>query len=285
MHTKKPKVSACIITYNHEKFLRKCLDGAISQNLDFPYEIVIGEDKSTDNTLAICKEYQNRYPDLIRLIERPANLGMLGNWTGTLGECNGEYIAVCEGDDYWIDPDKLKKQIDFLDNNKQYVLCGSKVKSSNENGEEGESGGKKYGAVSLEDILWRNQFTTCSVVLRKEALDIPPFKNFSRYFTPDWTVWCSVLQYGKGYNFKEITAQYNIHSAGATSGRNRVNALRNKLEDRMLMIENFPAHKQRIKKYGLKIIFHYMWKSLLLKKSYSQALSKNRKLVLNYLNC
>ena len=117
------KVSVCIITYNQEDFIRECLDGAIKQTVDFNYEIVIGEDCSTDRTLQICKEYASAYPNLIKIFERPKNLGMTGNWIESIQNCNGKYIALCEGDDFWTDPLKLQKQVDFLESNPDYVMC------------------------------------------------------------------------------------------------------------------------------------------------------------------
>ena len=116
------KVSACIITYNHEKFISQCLDAAISQNHSYLYEIVIGDDCSTDGTLEICKAYQKKHPDLIRIIERDKNLGITGNWSNSFDQCQGDYIAVCEGDDYWTDTSKIQKQVDFLVNNPNVSL-------------------------------------------------------------------------------------------------------------------------------------------------------------------
>ena len=88
------KISACIITYNQENYIKDCLDGAISQELDYDYEIVIGDDCSTDNTLSICKEYAEKYPEKIRLLSRDKNKGMAGNWVDTIQNCNGKYVAV-----------------------------------------------------------------------------------------------------------------------------------------------------------------------------------------------
>lgn len=283
MENKKIKVTACIITYNHEKFLRECLEGAIHQKLDYDYEIVIGEDKSTDETLKICKEYQQKYPDLIKLIERPKNLGLIGNWIDTLSRCEGDYIGLCEGDDFWTDPIKLQKQVDFLEENKSYSLCATKTQRINEKGEKGENTAKMYGEISFDDVLRQNQFGTCTVVLRSKFLEIPFFDNLNGFFGADWPLWCFMLSKGPGYNIKDLTATYHVHSGGASSGRDKINILRNKLEDRMLMIDNFPEKKKIIKNYGLKIIFHYTWKSLMGQKKYYKALWVNKKLVSSYL--
>lgn len=116
------KVSACIITYNHELFIEDCIKGALNQNIDYDYEIIIGEDCSTDNTFTICERYALEYPDKIKLFRREKNLGLSGNWIESLKACSGDYIAICEGDDYWTDPDKLKLQLDVLTNNDKYIF-------------------------------------------------------------------------------------------------------------------------------------------------------------------
>lgn len=142
----KNKISACIITYKHEAFISECLEGAINQEVPegYSYEIIIGEDKSPDGTLKICREYKKKYFKLIKLIERSKNLGMIGNWLDTISYCDGKYIALCEGDDYWTDPYKLQKQVDFLEENESYSLCATKTQRINEIGEKGEIQGKLY---------------------------------------------------------------------------------------------------------------------------------------------
>ena len=105
------KVSIAMVTYNHEKFIAKALDSVLMQRTDFDYEIVIGEDCSSDNTRNIVIEYKRRYPDNIVLFLNEKNLGMYGNCSQVFQACQGEYIAVLEGDDYWTSPDKLQKQV------------------------------------------------------------------------------------------------------------------------------------------------------------------------------
>ena len=108
------KVSACIITYNQENFIVDCIEGALKQNVNFEYEIIIGDDCSTDKTSEICLEYAKKYPGLIKYYRRDQNLGLSGNWIATLKNCSGDYIALCEGDDYWTDANKLKQQVDDI---------------------------------------------------------------------------------------------------------------------------------------------------------------------------
>lgn len=110
-----PLVSVCIVTYNHELYINKAIEGVLQQRIAFPYEIVIGEDCSTDGTREIVFSYQKRYPDIIRVITSDNNVGMFNNGTRTERACRGKYIAWCEGDDYWHHPLKLQMQVDYLE--------------------------------------------------------------------------------------------------------------------------------------------------------------------------
>jgi glycosyltransferase involved in cell wall biosynthesis len=109
-----PVVSVGMITYNHGPYLAEAIEGVIAQKTDFPIELIIGEDCSTDNTREIALDYQRRYPHLIRVIYSEKNVGMMGNFRRMLEACRGEFIALCEGDDYWIDPEKLREQVSVL---------------------------------------------------------------------------------------------------------------------------------------------------------------------------
>jgi glycosyltransferase involved in cell wall biosynthesis len=117
------KVSVCMIAYNHQTYIAQALDSILAQKTNFPFEIVIGDDNSTDDTGKICQEYAIRYPGKIRYHLREKNLGMMPNFITTLYECQGTYIALCEGDDYWIDETKLQTQADFLDAHPDHSLC------------------------------------------------------------------------------------------------------------------------------------------------------------------
>lgn len=121
-------VSVIMLTYNHEKFVSKAIESVLCQKTYFPFEIIIGEDFSTDSTREICIEFTRNNPEKIKLLPSVENLGMLPNFIRTLNSCDGEYIAFCEGDDYWIDPLKLQKQVDFLNNNPDYAIVHTNKK-------------------------------------------------------------------------------------------------------------------------------------------------------------
>ena len=134
-----PLVSVCIQTYQQNNYIKECLDAVISQKTNFRFEIILGEDESNDGTREICIEYGNKHPDKIRLFLRSRKdvIFIDGKPTGrynfieNLKASKGKYIALCEGDDYWTDPYKLQKQVDFLENNSDHVACCHNAKIDN----------------------------------------------------------------------------------------------------------------------------------------------------------
>ncbi|MEY2793848.1 MAG: hypothetical protein RJA76_1840 [Bacteroidota bacterium] len=121
--TSQPKVSVCLVTYNHEKYIQKCLDSILEQETNFDFEIVIGEDHSTDQTPSIIREYAEKFPEKIKAFIRPKNIGAKFNYLHSFFYCKGEYIVHIEGDDYFSDPQKLQIQADFLDQSPEYSAC------------------------------------------------------------------------------------------------------------------------------------------------------------------
>ena len=132
---KDPKLSVILITYNHEKYIEKALDSVLSQVTDFPFEIVIGDDCSPDDTKNIIREDRDKYPDIIRIVHREKNTGRPTlNVYETTMKCRGDYLAYLEGDDYWTDSDKLQKQMDFLNEHPEYIACTHSHKMIDDNG-------------------------------------------------------------------------------------------------------------------------------------------------------
>lgn len=125
-------VSVCMITYNHEKFIRHALESVLMQKCNFDYEILIGDDCSKDSTATILKEYAKLYPDKIILVAREKNIGLVANSYDIRSRSKGKYIAMLEGDDYWIDPYKLQKQVDFLEAHLDCSAMASRVGLVNE---------------------------------------------------------------------------------------------------------------------------------------------------------
>ena len=215
-------VSACIITYNQEKFIESCLEGVINQKVDFDYEIIIGDDFSNDRTSDICLKYAQKYPELIKYSKREKNLGMTGNWVETISNCSGKYIALCEGDDYWTDFLKLQKQVDFLKKESDYVLCFHDVEILNEK-KELVSDTITNVPDNYENIetLARlgNYIHTPTVVFRNVIKEFP--EEFKKTPIADYFLYIILAQYGKIKHIKEKMAVYR-YGAGVFSSVNSI---------------------------------------------------------------
>lgn len=131
-----PLVSVSVITYNHEKYVRQCLDGILMQEVNFPYEILVHDDASSDGTADIIREYEANYPGVIKPIYQTVNQYSQGKDVSKFifDRARGRYLAFCEGDDYWMDPEKLQKQVDFLEKHPEYVACVHRVQVIDELG-------------------------------------------------------------------------------------------------------------------------------------------------------
>ena len=213
-------VSICIITYNHEKYIKKCLDSALNQVLNCNYEIVIGEDNSTDNTLTICKYYAEKHPNLIKLYPREENLGMAKNWLYTINDCVGKYILLCEGDDYWIDPYKSHKQYTFLENNKEYSICWTNFNVKNgieetKNEWEDVINFTHDKKVTLDNFGLPYCTYTLTTCFRKEILKDLKNQNF-KYFK-DNTLYVVALNRGGGMLLNFKSSVYRKHQTSIYS--------------------------------------------------------------------
>jgi glycosyltransferase involved in cell wall biosynthesis len=216
------KVSACIIAFMHEKYIANCIEGAIAQNVAYDYEIVIGVDKCSDNTLKICKEYQLRYPNKIIVLEQEKNLGMIGNWINALMHCKGDFIAVCEGDDYWSNPNKLKIQTDYLLARTKNSSCFHNVEVFNDVGVDSSFQYPQPAKESLffKDILFKHYIPTCSFVFRSSILK--KSIDFEGLPMIDIPLQLLAAQFGPIGYISENFGVYRRHLGGITFQRNQL---------------------------------------------------------------
>src|SRR5436190_14839819 len=119
----RPKVSVLLMTYNHERFIGQAIESVLAQETDFPFELVIGEDCSTDGTRRICESFAASDPERVRLLPSPRNLGLLANYMRTWEACRGDFIATVDGDDFWLSPEKLATQVSALESNPRLSMC------------------------------------------------------------------------------------------------------------------------------------------------------------------
>lgn len=220
------KLSICCITYNHEAFIAQAIESFVMQQTNFDFEIVIHDDASTDGTAAIVAEYADRYPHKIRATLHSQNSGMMQNFVNCLGDCRGEFLAFCEGDDYWIDPLKLQKQVDFLEQSPDISLCYHQPIRKQSDGR------LEYPLQAQSEIIYsdfidipeyRHFLTSCCVVFRN---------NFS---IPDWVLAAPVgdiplfylcSQGGDFVCLPDLIAVYRIHNNGSWTGLNRLAQLK-----------------------------------------------------------
>jgi glycosyltransferase involved in cell wall biosynthesis len=233
---KGPKVSVSLITFNQENYISACLDSILKQVTDFDFEIVVADDCSTDGTQGIVADYALRYPALIRPILREKNLGLVKNAIATIKACSGEYIALMEGDDFWVDEHKLQIQVDFLNKNADCVICFTNQYHFFE-----EDFDKKYTFYSQEskppkkfdlDFFIKNKIIipNNTKMFRKEV---------QPEFLPDWFFnslnWDWVLHILQASNAKlgyidKITLAYRRHADALFMSKNEVNILLNGIE-------------------------------------------------------
>lgn len=165
-----PMVTVRTSTYQHAPYIKQCIEGVLMQKTTFPFEFIIGEDFSTDGTRETVFEYAKKYPDIIRVITADYNVGSKANGRRCAKASRGKYMALCEGDDYWTDPLKLQKQVDFLETHSDYGLVYSKVKCFVQKRGKFISifGGKKE---KFEELLLGNTIPTLTACFRKELLN------------------------------------------------------------------------------------------------------------------
>lgn len=211
-------VSVAIITYNHEKYISKALDTVLAQQTDFDYEIVIGEDCSSDNTRSILLDYKDRYPDKIKLICNERNLGAHRNAEQTLRACSSTYVAVLDGDDYWASPDKLQKQVHFLDTHPEFVLCFHDALICYEDGSREPTRYRPYqkAFISVEDLLLDNVIPTSSVMFRRGTVAKVP-EWVSALKMGDWPIYILYALHGPIGYIDETMSVYVVHREGVWS--------------------------------------------------------------------
>jgi len=214
----KPLVSVLMITYNHENFIREAIEGVLMQKTVFSIELIIGEDCSTDNTRKIVVEYAEKYPKVIRPLLSENNLGMMKNFIETMQAASGKYIAICEGDDYWTDPLKLQKQVDFLEANEEYSMCfhKSKVLNQNTSGFIFEQPNINHNKTyTINDLFLGNPIATASVIFKREFIkSIPDW--FSKVPFGDYALYLIILDRSKqnAIYLSDVMSVYRLHSGG-----------------------------------------------------------------------
>lgn len=230
-NSKNIMVSVSCLVYNHEPYLRQCFDGFVMQKTTFPIEILVHDDASTDHSADIIREYTEKYPDLFKPIYQTENQyskGVKITMTYQIPRAKGKYIALCEGDDYWTDPHKLHKQVDFLEENEDFSLCFHKVNVW-----------KQKEGVMVDDFITRdvpsetdiyelakgNYIHTPSVVFRNDKRVFDSISKMGKLGVGDYPMWMLCAQYGKIKKMDDCMAVYRFGNGVWSNGNGLKNLL------------------------------------------------------------
>lgn len=177
MNTSDVTVSVLMLTYNQSAYVEQAIRSVMRQHTTFSFRLVIGDDASTDGTTDICRRWQERHPDRVVLLERAHNLGLARNFLDTYRHCTSPYIAICEGDDFWLSRHKLQRQVQWLESHPDFVLCFHRVVNYyEEQGTKSLSNGRQKRDTCLLDLARSNYISNVSAVFRRLPDDeLPPW--------------------------------------------------------------------------------------------------------------
>ena len=233
-----PIVSVKMITYNHELYIAQAIEGVLKQETGYPFELIIGEDRSTDRTLDIVLEYQSKFPDIIRVITADENVGAKKNSYRTGKACRGKYIAYCEGDDYWHHPHKLQKQVEYMESHPACGMifsdCDVYHTESNKYKRSFNYNNGYQSAVDLtfEQILWGDIAKwTCTAMARRDLyekiIEEDPYLHQSEQFLMgDLQLWAEMTLISKVSYIPDCFSTYRVLDESASRSKNSTKSLR-----------------------------------------------------------
>ncbi|WP_026934162.1 glycosyltransferase [Christiangramia echinicola] len=251
----KYKVSVRLITFNHSQFIEKSIEGVLMQQSNFLIELIIGDDFSTDNTRDLIANYKSTKNVHIKFLDRPfkgeyfyerEKNGRLYNFANTVSNCTGEYIALLDGDDYWTDPYKLQKQVDFLENDLNFSACFTDAIVYNEHSKEKSNylnKNKKRSTFHTEDIIkgGGGLFPTASLVFRNLIHDFPNF--FYEAKSGDRALSLLLSVHGSFYCMGDVTCVYRVHNGGIFSNIIEKKEKRNDItRNNIKLLQDFDIH-------------------------------------------
>jgi len=210
-------VTVWCYVYNHEKYLRQCLEGFVMQKTDFPFEVIVHDDVSQDGSVAIIREYAAKYPDIIKPVIETEN--QYSKRDGSLNRVmvshtEGKYVAICEGDDFWIDPFKLQKQVDFMENHPDYTMCAHNAIIYHQDNSTIESFTQRPqdADLSVHDAIHNWRIPTASVVVKSEYMEYPDW--MARIYSSDYALILRAINGGKIRIMKDYMSVYRMDSTG-----------------------------------------------------------------------
>ncbi len=242
-----PLVSVCIITYNHEKWISAAIDSVLMQETDFLCELIIADDCSTDKTREIILSYAEKFP--VKLIFQKKNKGAAENWIELMEAPIGKYVAYFEGDDSWVDPLKLKKQVKVLNENTDVVLCYSNAKINDTKNPASSiyftPANKPAERINKYAVIKHCVVPTCTIVFRNNLITFPDW--FVQARAGDYFLLYLLSKHGDMFYYDEALALYNHHYNGLSRKTNLSQALYNDALLNYNLIEFFHGDKNIVK--------------------------------------
>jgi glycosyltransferase involved in cell wall biosynthesis len=276
-----PLVTICVQTYQHEPFIKKCLESVLMQQANFPFEIIIGEDESTDGTREICMDYANKYPGSIRLFLRSRKdvIYINGKPTGrfnfleNMKAAKGKYIALLDGDDHWTDENKLQEQVAFLENHPDFALCFTNVRLINKTGETIVESLLNYpvDVFTHESFVAKISPPTLTTVFRKDALPLNFPDDFNKVTNADMFLKGILSEEGRVKFINKVTGNKCLHGAGVYAGTSSFQKEENKLKTYEAMLKYFKSKKVKNNiKRAMNIIYAKLLYNYLVKRKFKQ---------------
>lgn len=242
------KVSICMITYNHEKFIKEAIHSVLNQKTNFDIELVVAEDNSPDDSETVINSIINDHPkgNCIKYIRNKQNLGPMPNFSNAIKFCDGNYVALCEGDDYWTDNYKLQKQVDFLEQNKKFSMCFHPIQVLQDDTLLKDTITREVRPVTtIYELAKGNFIHTCSVVYRNHLFPSFP-DNFDSSPIGDYYIHMLNARYGKIYKMNEPMAVYRIHNNSYWSSKKESERIKVWVSFLELIIPNFNFKTQTL---------------------------------------
>jgi glycosyltransferase involved in cell wall biosynthesis len=234
-----PLVSVAMITFNHVSYIAQAIEGVLQQKTNFPFELVIGEDCSTDGTRQIVFDYQKKYPHIIRVITSDNNVGMKQNGVRTMKACQGKYVAFCEGDDYWHHPDKLQKQVDYMESHSGCGMVFTDINIYLDRSNELIRSLNYYRGfrspvnISIEQIIGVEgpSKMTCTVLIRRylyeQVIERDPYLHQSeKFLMGDYQIWSEIAIISEVTYLPECLATYRVLDESASRTENPIRSFR-----------------------------------------------------------
>ena len=252
-------VAIAIATYNHGKYIEECLNSILSQKTNFKYCCFVGDDASTDNTQNILSNYEGKHRDKIKLFLRQTNNLSLNSQTIHQACFNSEakYIALIDGDDYWTDPYKLQKQVDFLEANPDFTICFHKVAILKDGVLEDDYITTVPAKVTtIKDLIPNNYIHTCSCVFRKSFAQLPEW--FHKCSAGDYVLHLLNAAHGKINYLPEVMGVYRVHSNSIWSSKGQLKKLELWIKMQDILIGQFDAEiNELIMQHQLNLLVRY----------------------------